>query len=26
MFYGILLADWELAKAGDTPFRIRPLE
>jgi hypothetical protein len=21
-----LLADWELAKAGDTPFRIRPLE
>ena len=21
-----LLADWELAKAGETPFRIRPLE
>lgn len=21
-----LLANWELAKSGDTPFRIRPLE
>ena len=21
-----LLADWEVAKSGDTPFRIRPLE
>ena len=23
---GEVLANWELAKAGDTPFRIRPLE